>query len=143
MPSNMSAVKYEDEDHMEPGADVPLTSAIVDAACDLVDMMICMMSPPIDRGAPDADTAGALTGTIASMTRMDWEPFTKATQSEWKRLSDEKEDKRSTAIMDVVSKARQHADYNATWEAKRMASQMARLDSMSRDSETADWLKRQ
>lgn len=72
------------------------------------------------------------------MTRIDGEPFTKALQAERERLSDKKEDKRATAVMDVVSKARQHADHNATWEAKRMASQMARLDSMSRDSETAD-----
>lgn len=41
--------------------------------------------------------------------------------------------------MDVVSEARQHADHNATWEAKRKSSQMARLDdSMSRGSETVD-----
>ena len=84
-----------------------------------------MMSPPADGEAPDADTAGALTGTTASMPRMDGEPFTKAPQAEWKRLADEKEAKRSTAVMDVVSKTRQHTDYNAMREAKRMVSQMA------------------
>lgn len=44
---------------MEPGAAVPLTPAIVDAACDLVDMMMSLHDElACRRGSPDAEPAG-------------------------------------------------------------------------------------